>query len=159
MHIKYVHIMILGYVMLCMYVCIYIYIYIYIFFFITCIVFFRIILQVMNILWTNMTVCWYVAPCDLIEFDRRFRGTCCLHRSDYTSSKHLQNVGQFLQIRRRSILKTSSCSPPRNRKSYPWRQRNSFEFKMSQRTAWKTALVCLSSFRTRKLTRNLPDTK
>jgi hypothetical protein len=36
----------------------------------------------------EMTVFWYVAPCSLVEIDRRFRGVYCLHH---------QSVGQFLQ--------------------------------------------------------------
>jgi hypothetical protein len=46
----------------------------------------------------KMTVFWDVAPCSLLEIDRRFRGACCLHdRCDDGGSKHLWNIGQFLR--------------------------------------------------------------
>jgi hypothetical protein len=45
-----------------------------------------------------MTVFWDVAPCSLVEIDRRFSGAYCLHhQDDGIDSKHLQNFRQFLQ--------------------------------------------------------------
>jgi hypothetical protein len=47
----------------------------------------------------KMTVFWDVAPCSLVEIERRFRGAYCLlhqaHHPDNGGSKHLLNVGQF----------------------------------------------------------------
>jgi hypothetical protein len=34
----------------------------------------------------KMTVFWDVVPYSLVETDRRFRGTCCLHHHGYESS-------------------------------------------------------------------------
>jgi hypothetical protein len=50
------------------------------------------ILEPYNVL--KMTVCWDVAPCSLVEIDRRFRGAYSLHhqdvhRPDDGGSKHL----------------------------------------------------------------------
>jgi hypothetical protein len=39
-----------------------------------------------------MTVFWVVAPCSLLEIDRRLRG-----RPDNGGSKHLRNVSQILR--------------------------------------------------------------
>jgi hypothetical protein len=44
----------------------------------------------------KMFVFWDVAPCSLVEIDRRFRGAYCLH-----------NQGRFYQITRRSIPEDS----------------------------------------------------
>jgi hypothetical protein len=46
----------------------------------------------------KMTVFWDVALCSLVETNRRFRDTHCLHyQGDDGGSKHLLNVGQFLR--------------------------------------------------------------
>jgi hypothetical protein len=65
---------------------------------------------------TKMPVFWDVAPCSLVEINRRFRSTCFLHHHhpQWWRHKHLWNVGQFLpdyteqHLRRQS----SSYSPP-----------------------------------------------
>jgi hypothetical protein len=31
----------------------------------------------------KMTVLWVLAPCNLVEIYRRFRGACCLHHQGY----------------------------------------------------------------------------
>jgi hypothetical protein len=36
----------------------------------------------LDLLKMKMTLFWDVAPCSLVETDRRFRGTCCLHHQD-----------------------------------------------------------------------------
>jgi hypothetical protein len=55
--------------------------------------------QVLTATRIKTTVFWDVAPCSLVETDRRFRGAFCLHhqgrRPDYGGSKHL--------LKRRSI--------------------------------------------------------
>jgi hypothetical protein len=38
--------------------------------------------QVLTVTSMKMTVFWDVAPCDLVEVYRRFKGACCLHHQD-----------------------------------------------------------------------------
>jgi hypothetical protein len=38
--------------------------------------------QVLTAASIKVTVFWVVAPCSLVEVNRRFRGTCCLHHQD-----------------------------------------------------------------------------
>jgi hypothetical protein len=41
---------------------------------------------------------WDIAPCSVIEVDRRFRGAYCLHcRFDVGGSTHLRNIGLLQQ--------------------------------------------------------------
>jgi hypothetical protein len=74
-----------------------------------------------NFCFINMTVFWVVAPCSLVEIDRRFRDAYCLYswaiskRPNYGRSTHLWNVGQFLpdymeHTRRLEQLKSHGCS-------------------------------------------------
>jgi hypothetical protein len=57
-----------------------------------------------------------VAPCSLIEIDRRFRGAYCLHRQgdDDGRNKHFWNIGQFLPhfTAQHPRTQSSSYSPP-----------------------------------------------
>jgi hypothetical protein len=58
--------------------------------------------QVLTVASLEMTVFWDVAPCSLIEIDRRFGRAYCLHHEDDDSagdggSKHIWSVGQFLR--------------------------------------------------------------
>jgi hypothetical protein len=45
-----------------------------------------------------MKICWDVAPCSLVEIDRRFRGVYCLHHQgdDNGNTKLFRNVGKLL---------------------------------------------------------------
>jgi hypothetical protein len=54
--------------------------------------------QVLTATSVMMTVFKDVAPCSLVEIDRRFRGAYCLSLQDDDDgdSKHLLNVGQFI---------------------------------------------------------------
>jgi hypothetical protein len=48
--------------------------------------------QVLTAVSMKMTVFWDAAPCSLVEIDRRFRGTYCLHhRGDNRADRHLRN--------------------------------------------------------------------
>jgi hypothetical protein len=63
---------------------------------------------------TNMKIIVFcdVAPCSLVEIDRRFRGAYCLHQGpNYGGRKHLWNVGQFLPDNSASFQETVIFSP------------------------------------------------
>jgi hypothetical protein len=47
--------------------------------------------QVLTATNMRMAVFWDVAPCSLVEVDRRFRGTYCLHHQAVTTSDMLIN--------------------------------------------------------------------
>jgi hypothetical protein len=47
----------------------------------------------------KMAVFWDVAPCGLVDIDRRFRGAYCLHHHH-----HLDNAGQLPPLKRRSVF-------------------------------------------------------
>jgi succinate dehydrogenase/fumarate reductase cytochrome b subunit len=53
-------------------------------------------IQVLTAACMKMTVFWDVAPCSLVETDKRFRGACCLHHQVNGGRKHLWNVGILL---------------------------------------------------------------
>jgi hypothetical protein len=61
----------------------------------------------------KMTVFWYIAPCNLVEVDRRFRGANWLHHHlpDDGGSTHLWNVGLLLDY--------TALYPRRLSSSYP----------------------------------------
>jgi hypothetical protein len=40
----------------------------------------------------KMTAFWDIAPCSLVEVDRRFRGQYYLSRPDYGGSTHIRNI-------------------------------------------------------------------
>jgi hypothetical protein len=44
-----------------------------------------------------MTAILDIAPCSLVEVERRFIGACCLHLQGDEGSKHLLNVGLLLR--------------------------------------------------------------
>jgi hypothetical protein len=50
--------------------------------------------QVLTVANIKMTVFWEVAPCSLIEIERRFRGAYCLHRQGDVSSQLVNSSGQ-----------------------------------------------------------------
>jgi hypothetical protein len=64
-------------------------------------------------------VFWVVAPCNQVEVYQRFRGPCCLHRTDDGCSKDFWNVGKLLPdytaLQPRRLPSTGFCfhkSPP-----------------------------------------------
>jgi hypothetical protein len=55
--------------------------------------------QVLTAASMKMTVFWVVAPCNLIDVYRHFRGACCLHHQGspwWWRQQHLWNDGKFL---------------------------------------------------------------
>jgi hypothetical protein len=48
--------------------------------------------QVLTVMSMKMTVFWDVTPYSLVDIDRRFRGTCCLHHqgNEYGGSKKVK---------------------------------------------------------------------
>jgi hypothetical protein len=55
----------------------------------------------------NITVGWNIAPCSLVETDRRFRDACCIHHRDVLpddgGSKH------FSSHRRVNLVSCKVC--------------------------------------------------
>jgi hypothetical protein len=51
-----------------------------------------------------MTALWYIAPCSIVEVDRRFRGAYCLRRQGDESRRNIPEG--CLHTRRRENLKS-----------------------------------------------------
>jgi hypothetical protein len=70
-----------------------------------------------------MAVFWDVAPCSMMEIDRRFRGAYCLHHLDdesYQTGRRNIPEDSHLHTRRRENLKSQSCVRRRGQPSaYP----------------------------------------
>jgi hypothetical protein len=60
----------------------------------------------------KMAVFWHVAPCSLVEVDRRFRGDYCDCPND-RGSKYLWNLGQFHKFTRRNVPESSDLQTHR----------------------------------------------
>jgi hypothetical protein len=50
--------------------------------------------QLLTVMSRKVAVFSDVAPCSLVEIDRRLR--CVTHRPDFEGNKHVCNIGQFL---------------------------------------------------------------
>jgi hypothetical protein len=63
--------------------------------------------QVLTAKRMKMTVFWVLAPCSLIEIDRRFRGAYCLHRLDVKALSTCETLVSFYQTTGRNITEDS----------------------------------------------------
>jgi hypothetical protein len=58
----------------------------------------------------KMTVFWYIAPCSLVEIDRRFRGAYCLHNQGSAPTRRNIPEGCHVHTRCRENLKSHSVT-------------------------------------------------
>jgi hypothetical protein len=59
----------------------------------------------------NMTTFWNIAPCSLVEVDRRFRDAYCLDHQDYASLKRRRDMPEWNRsVNSRDSLFSSQCS-------------------------------------------------
>jgi hypothetical protein len=97
---------------------------------------------------------WNIAPCRLVEFYRRFWGTCCLHRprlrenlkshtvNDYLFEKPQYHSSLGVRDQISKSCKASNKSQNSMEYSHPWEVNSSWTYQEISRLLWNHKFHC-----------------